>query len=247
MTTLTVSGVTVDLGRRGVLEDVTFTVEPGELVGLIGPNGAGKTTLLRAVLGLVPMTKGSAAVAGRPVRSDRSRIGYVPQRHQFAWEFPISVESAVMTGLTGRLGLLRWPRQAAWRAVLAAIERVGLWELRRVPVGELSGGQRQRVLVARALALEPAVLLLDEPFNGLDMTTQRVLGALFDEFAAEGRCVLMSTHDILGAFDRCSRLLLLNRVLVADAPPERLRSPEPWQRTFGVDAGSPLLRVLAVA
>jgi manganese/iron transport system ATP-binding protein len=245
---LSVDGVAVQLGGRLVLRDVDLDVQRGELVGLIGPNGAGKTTLLRTLLGLLPPLRGTVTVAGRRARAGRIPIGYVPQRHEFAWEFPISVEQVVMTGLTGRLGLLRRPGVAEWRAVDEALERVRIADLRTRPVGELSGGQRQRVAVARALALQPAALLLDEPFTGLDMPTQDLLSELFSSLAREGRAVLMTTHDLAAAIYGCDRLALLNRTVVAAGPPQQLvADDELWMRTFGVGERSPLLRLLKAA
>jgi manganese/iron transport system ATP-binding protein len=232
--------VAVQLGGRLVLEDASLTVRSGELVGLIGPNGAGKTTLLRSALGLLKPIRGNLAVGGL--------AGYVPQRHEFAWDFPISVEDTVMTGRSGRLGLLRRPGTADWEAVDRALERVRMADLRERPVGELSGGQRQRVLVARALALEPAALLLDEPFTGLDIPTQELLSELFLSIAREGHAVLMTTHDLAGAMYGCDRIALLNRTVVAVGTPGELADEdELWMRTFGIGHGSPLLRVLKAA
>ena len=245
---LVLAGVSVQLGGRPVLRAVDLHVDGGELVGLIGPNGAGKTTLLRAALGVLRPHGGEVLVGGRPVRPGRVPIGYVPQRHEFAWDFPISVENAVMTGRTGRLGLLRRPGVADWRAADEALERVGMTALRTRPIGELSGGQRQRVLVARALALESAVLLLDEPFTGLDMPSQELLADLFAALAGEGRAVLMTTHDLAAAIYACDRLVLLNGEVVATGPPALLaRDTAAWARTFDVAEQSPLLRILEAA
>ena len=245
---IAVSSLSVQLGGRLVVRDAELHVDRGELVGLIGPNGAGKTTLLRAVLGLLPPVGGQVMVEGRKARAGRVPIGYVPQRHEFAWEFPISVEDTVMTGRTGKLGLFRRPGVADWRAVDEALERVRMSELRTRPVGELSGGQRQRVLVARALALQPAALLLDEPFTGLDMPTQELLSELFASLAHEGRAVLMTTHDLAAALYGCDRLALLNQTVVATGTAAELAGdPAAWMRTFGVGAHSPLLRMLKVA
>ncbi|WP_422774898.1 anchored repeat-type ABC transporter ATP-binding subunit [Plantactinospora sp. WMMC1484] len=237
----------MDLGGRPVLRDVRLHLEPGELVGLLGPNGAGKTTLLRTVLALVRARGGQVLVEGKRSRPGRAGIGYVPQRHEFTWDFPISVEQAVLTGRTGRIGLLRRPGLADWRAVGEALDRVQLAGLRRRPVGELSGGQRQRVLVARALALAPRILLLDEPFTGLDMPTQELLGDLFASLAAEGRAVLMTTHDLVAAMESCTRLVLLNRTVIADGRPDELQDVEVWMRTFGVSETSPLLKLVRAA
>lgn len=260
---LEVRDLAVVLGGRPVLEDVRLEVAEGELLGLVGPNGAGKTTLLRAVLGLVP-SSGRISVAGEEVRSGRARarsartpsartrsaratrsIGYVPQRHEFAWDFPVTVEEAVLTGRVARIGWLRGAGTDDYRAVRRALERVEMTHLRTRPVGELSGGQRQRVLVARALALDPRILLLDEPFTGLDVPTQEHLTELFRELADEERAVIMTNHDLVGAVHACDRLCLLNRTVVASGTPAELAGPEPWMTAFGVSAGSPLLTAIA--
>lgn len=264
---LVVTGLGVDLGGRPVLRDVDLSVHKGELVGLIGPNGAGKTTLLRSILGLVPTASGRVAVAGthsdatparpallpmrtagRATRRDRSaHIGYVPQRHEFAWDFPISVRDAVLGAITVRLGLVRRPRLDHHRAVERALARVGMSDLGDRPVGELSGGQRQRVLVARALALEPTVLLLDEPFTGLDMPTQELLMDLFRSLAAEGCAVLMTTHDLIGARAQCDRLYLVNRTVIASGTPDEVADADTWIAAFNVRADNPVLEALGVA
>ncbi|MCP2636511.1 anchored repeat-type ABC transporter ATP-binding subunit [Microbacterium sp. HD4P20] len=245
---LEVQGVAVELAGRPVLHDVDLTVNRGELVGLIGPNGAGKTTLLRTILGLVAPVSGRVLVEGRTAKPGRSSLGYVPQRHEFAWEFPINVAEVVATGLTGRLGLLRRPGATEWGAVADALHRVRMTDLAERPVGQLSGGQRQRVLVARALVLQPAVLLLDEPFTGLDMPTQDLLSQLFGELAREGHAVLMTTHDIPSALYTCDRIALLNRTIIATGQPQPLAAdPELWMAAFGVAADSALLRMLKAA
>jgi manganese/iron transport system ATP-binding protein len=245
---LSVERVAVDLGGRRVLQDVELAVHRGELVGLIGPNGAGKTTLLRTILGLLRPAAGRALVGGRPAKPGRTTIGYVPQRHEFAWDYPISVAGAVMTGLTGRIGPLRRPGVAEWEAVADALDRVRMTGLADRPIGQLSGGQRQRVLVARALALRPALLLLDEPFTGLDMPAQEMLGELFAQLAREDRAVLMTTHDLAAALYGCDRLALLNRTVVATgAPAELAARPDVWMSAFGVGPDSPLLRILRAA
>jgi manganese/iron transport system ATP-binding protein len=245
---LAVEALCVELGGGLVLDHADLVVDEGELVGLIGPNGAGKTTLLRTALGLLRPLAGRVLVDGLPARPGRTPVGYVPQRHDFAWDFPTSVANAVMTGLTGRLGLLRRPGEAAWQAVADALDRVRMADLADRPIGQLSGGQRQRVLVARALALRPSLLLLDEPFTGLDMPTQDLLSTLFTELAREGRAILMTTHDLVGALDTCDRLALLNRAVVATGTPAQLAAdPSLWTATFGVGENSALLRILKAA
>ncbi|MFF8380128.1 anchored repeat-type ABC transporter ATP-binding subunit [Streptomyces sp. NPDC015661] len=224
---LRVRSLSVALGGRTAVADVSLAVSGGELVGLLGPNGAGKTTLLRAVLGLVAPSSGAVDARGT--------VGYVPQRHEFAWDFPIDVAGAVLSGRTRTVGWLRPPRARDRAAADEALERAGLTALRRRPIGELSGGQRQRVLVARALAAEPRLLLLDEPFTGVDVPTQDLLNELFGRLAAEGRGLLMTTHDLAAAARTCTRVLLLNRTLVAEGGPELLADAGQMLRAFGLD------------
>jgi manganese/iron transport system ATP-binding protein len=246
MSVLQVEGVAVELGGRLVLHDVDLKVDAKEQVGLIGPNGAGKTTLLRSLLGLLPISDGVISIDGRTPREARGSVGYVPQRHEFVWDYPVDVRTAVMTGRTHRIGWLRRPGSADRAAVDEALERVDLTDLRRRPIGELSGGQRQRVLVARALALRPSLLLLDEPFTGLDVPTQEILTRLFRTLTGEGTAILMTTHDLPAAAGTCSRLCLLNETVVADGPPEELRDPAVWLRAFGVARSEQLLHTLGV-
>lgn len=243
---LQVSDLNTDLGNRQVLQNVSFTVKTGSFVGLIGPNGAGKTTLLRSILGLIPVRSGEVKVAGIIGAKALGLIGYVPQRHEFAWDFPIDVQGVVMTGRTQKIGWLRQAKKRDYEAVFAALEKVKMVDLARRPVGELSGGQRQRVLMARALATNPAILLLDEPFTGLDMPSQELLLELFANLASEGTSLLMSTHDLGAAVDVCHQNILLNRTVIASGTSAELQDPELWMRTFSVKANSPLLRTVGV-
>ena len=244
---LEVRGLAVDLSRRPVLHDVNICVKAGEFTGLVGPNGAGKTTLLRAILGLIPVREGVVSVSGVSGKRAARRIGYVPQRHEFAWDFPINVHDVVMSGRTAHIGWLRHARVRDYEAVISALELVRMSDLASRPVGELSGGQRQRVLVARALATQPDILLLDEPFTGLDMPSQELLLELFEELASRGTALLMSTHDLGSAMDVCSSLVLLNRTVIASGTPIELSDPQLWIKTFNVKPNSPLLRSVGVS
>ncbi len=234
---LEMTAVAADLGGRPVLRDIDLRLNAGDFTALLGPNGAGKTTLMRAALGLIPLRAGTVTTGS---------AGYVPQRHEFTWDFPASVQDAVLSGSVRRIGLFRRPAAVHWRAAWDALDRVRLADLRKRPVGELSGGQRQRVLVARALVLQPSVLLLDEPFTGLDMPAQETLTDLFTDIARE-RAVLMATHDLTAAAYTCDRLILLNRTVIASGPPADLKDPAVWMRTFDVGPGSHLLKALDLA
>ncbi|MDO4760976.1 MAG: anchored repeat-type ABC transporter ATP-binding subunit [Corynebacterium sp.] len=244
MSLLQATQLGVKLSGREIFNNVDFSLDSGEFVGLIGPNGAGKTTLLRAILGLVPAT-GTVCVDGQThVRHIRKKVGYVPQRHEFAWDFPISIRDTVLNGRTGMHGWFARPSAQDWEAVDEACERVGLTQLASRPIGQLSGGQRQRVLVARALSTRPKVLLLDEPFTGLDMPTSEQLTELFEKLAAQGTAIVMCTHDLGEALNSCHRLVLFRSGIRADAAPRDLGDKEIWMDTFQVGQNSPLLTLV---
>ena len=219
-----VSGLGVAFAGRPALVDVSFSVPGGSLVGVLGPNGAGKTTLLRALLGELPHS-GRAELRGR--------TGYVPQHTAAHDGFPIDALGVVLMGRYPRLGWLRRPGAADRALALALLERVGLREHARRQFSELSGGQRQRVLVARALAQEGEVLLLDEPFTGVDPASHETLLTVLRDHARSGAIVLMTTHDVGEAGRVCDRLLILNRELVAEGPTDAIYTPETLRRAYG--------------
>ncbi|MDD7464864.1 MAG: anchored repeat-type ABC transporter ATP-binding subunit [Actinomycetaceae bacterium] len=246
MTAVEISDLHVTLGKRHVLHEISFSLMRGELVGLLGPNGAGKTTLMRAILGLIPIDTGTVAVAGETdVKARRNNVGYVPQRHDVDWALPLTVYEAV---LAGRVRTARFGRahRVDHQLCATALARVRMADLAERPIGELSGGQRQRVLIARALAKKPSVLLLDEPFTGLDMPTQEILIDLFQKLAREGETLLMSTHDLPSAQATCDRLILLRERIHADGIPADLLNAQPWSATFQVRPDSPLLSGLGL-
>lgn len=236
---LKVADLQVSLGGRPVLHDVNVELPFGGVHGLLGPNGAGKTTLFRSIMRLISATQGKVETPGG--------VGYIPQRHDVMWDFPITAQEVVMTGLTREIGWLRWPRRRHVLAVAEALERVRMTELRTRPISEMSGGQRQRVMIARALARRPQLLLLDEPFTGLDMPTQELLTGLFRELAQEGTTLFMSTHDLTHALVVCDDLLLVNKTVIAQGRPQDLTEAEAWMKTFEVSEQSPLLKQLGLA
>jgi manganese/zinc/iron transport system ATP- binding protein len=219
-----VAGLGVAFNGRAALEDISFSVPSGSLVGVLGPNGAGKTTLLRALLGELPHS-GRAAVRGR--------AGYVPQHTAPHQGFPVDALGVVLMGRYPRLGWLRRPGADDRDLALRLLDRVGLAEHARRQFSELSGGQRQRALVARALAQEGDVLLLDEPFTGVDAVSRDTLLGVLRGQAAAGSTVLMTTHDVGEAGRVCDRLLVLNTELVAEGPTVSVFTPDTLRRAYG--------------
>jgi manganese/iron transport system ATP-binding protein len=223
-------------GRATVVEDVDGIVHSGQAVALIGPNGAGKSTLLRSVLGLVDVVGGRVEVLGRAPARARRDVAYVPQVDTLDAQFPVSVGQVVLMGRYRDVGWLRRPG-ARDRAIAAdALASVGLAERAGDRFGVLSGGQRQRVLLARAIAQQPSLLLLDEPFNGVDAVSQQALLGALAELQAGGAAVVVSTHDLALAHLACDEVCLLNRHQVAFGPTEATLTPELLRAAYGGQA-----------
>ena len=231
--------VEVRYGEVLALTDARLRVGAGRVVGLVGLNGAGKTSLLKAVLGLVRPTSGTVRVAGgSPAAARRAgQVAYVPQAEDVDWDFPLGVRDVVAMGRYVHQGPLRRMRPADRAAVDAAIERVGLTSLAQRQIGALSGGQRKRAFVARAIAQDARLLLLDEPFAGVDTTTQAELTSLVRELAAAGTTVLVSTHDLESAPALCDEIALVARTVVAHDVPAAVLRPEVLAQAFGVGLG----------
>lgn len=219
-------------GVRG-LEQVSFRVSPGQLVGIIGPNGAGKSTMLKAMLGLIPVASGRVNYCTCPLHQQLEKVAYVPQRSQIDWDYPITVWNVVMMARTRHLGWFQNPRLPDRRLVQQALEQVEMADLRHRRIGELSGGQQQRVFLARALAQEAEIFLFDEPFTGVDQRTEAILLQVFTELRQQGKILLISSHDWGGALGRLDRLLLLNRCLIADGAPQQVMTPENLHQAYG--------------
>jgi manganese transport system ATP-binding protein len=232
-----VCDISVRYGDVVALDGATLRVEPGTVCGLIGINGSGKSTLLKSIMGLVRPDAGQVLLGGRPPLEARrsGAVSYVPQSEDVDWAFPVSVRDVVMMGRYGRQGLTRRPRPADRDAVAHALERVGLTDLADRQIGALSGGQRKRAFVARGVAQEASVLLLDEPFAGVDKRSEATIAALLRDLAADSRTVLVSTHDLHAVPGLCSSAaLLMRRVLVHSVPSEVL-TPENLALAFGLD------------
>ncbi len=225
--------VSVFYGERAALESVTLDVPAGAQVAIIGPNGAGKSTLFKALVGLVPLRSGEIVVQGRPPADHSASIAYVPQREEVDWRFPVTVQDVVAMGRYGR-GSWHSKLSASDReTVRSSLERLGVAGLAKRPIGELSGGQQQRVFLARALAQEPSILLLDEPFTGVDMATREATFALLADLRKQAVTVLVSTHDLEMAANRFDQVILLNGRLVSVGTPGQVFTEKNLQAAFG--------------
>ncbi|MDJ0324980.1 metal ABC transporter ATP-binding protein [Cryobacterium sp. PH31-AA6] len=228
---LRVVGASFSYGQKSALEDINFELAAGEAVALIGPNGSGKSTLLKGILGLITRVAGTVEVLGEPT-APNGTVGYVPQTDELDPEFPITLEQVVLMGRYRSLGWLRLPGKQDRAMAAKALDAVGLTNLAKTRFGELSGGQQQRGLLARAIASGPRLLLLDEPFNGLDRENRDALVGTVKRLKADGVAVLVSTHDLELAREVCEDVLLLNGSQVAFGPRDDVLSLENVQRTF---------------
>jgi manganese/zinc/iron transport system ATP- binding protein len=224
--------VTVAYGRRPVVWNVDLEIDSPGLFGIIGPNGAGKSTLLKAALGLVPLVGGSVRFFGQPLARVRARVGYVPQRETVDWDFPVNVMDVVLMGTYGRLGWFRRPGARERRLARESLDRVGLADLASRQIGRLSGGQQQRVFLARALAQQADVYLLDEPMAGVDVRSQEGIFRVLAELRAEGRLVVVVHHDLRTAVEWFDRVALIDRRLVAAGPAAAVLTPDNLRRTY---------------
>ncbi|MGC1273698.1 MAG: metal ABC transporter ATP-binding protein [Planctomycetaceae bacterium] len=229
---LSIVGLTAGYGGAPALVDATFSVRPETLTAIVGPNGAGKSTLLKAAIGLIP-SRGEVRFWGKPLRSVRRRIGYVPQRASVDWDFPVTAKQVVAMGLYPQIGWFR-PVTRPWRnRALDALERVGLANLAERQIGQLSGGQQQRVFLARALAQDADLYLMDEPMAGIDAATEHAIFELLADCRARGRTVVAVHHDldtVPGCFDD---VLLLNRRTIAFGPVSETFTPANLKAAYG--------------
>ncbi|WP_305787827.1 metal ABC transporter ATP-binding protein [Symbioplanes lichenis] len=227
------AGVSVGYQGRPVLTGVDLTLEAGQRLALVGPNGAGKSTLIKSLLGLVPVLDGTATVLGRAPAEARDQVGYVPQTDALDAGFPVTAAQVVMMGRYRRIGWWRPARGADRQAVRAALDLVGLADRAGKHFGTLSGGQRQRVLLARAIAAEPKLLLLDEPFNGVDVVSQEAILRVLRELTATGTALVLSTHDLTVARDLADIVCLVNGRQWAAGPPATTLTTDNLRLTYG--------------
>lgn len=230
---LRVEGLSVDYDTGTALENVSALIPSGVMAAIVGPNGAGKSTLIKATLGLVAHKAGSAAFFGEPFAAMRERVAYVPQRSSVDWDFPATALDVALMGLYREIGWLRLTTKHHRDKALAALERVGMADFAKRQIGRLSGGQRQRVFLARALAQNADLLVLDEPFAGVDAATERAIVDVLRDIKRGGGTVICVHHDLSTVADYFDHLILLNRRLVAAGPLAEALTPEHLQAAYG--------------
>jgi manganese/zinc/iron transport system ATP- binding protein len=236
MSVLDVEELTVNYDKTPVLWDISFSIPKGKLVGILGPNGAGKSTLLKTCLGLIRPVTGKAVFLQQSKQSwkkIRSKIAYVPQRSSVDWDFPITVFDVVLMGRYGKLGFFKRPRAADKAAARQVLEKVGLTPFADRQISQLSGGQQQRLFIARALLQEAEIFLMDEPFAGVDIATEKSLILLFEQLKAEGKTLLVVHHDLNSVQNYFDWVIMLNTCLVACGPIEQAFTPDNILRTYG--------------
>jgi ABC-type Mn2+/Zn2+ transport system ATPase subunit len=229
---LAVEQLSITYNSHTALEDITFHLHPGELVALVGPNGAGKSTLLKAIAGVLAPNRGKVAIFGTGPRGHIC-IAFIPQRAQVDWHFPVSVADVVMMGRSAKMKPLTWPDKRDWQRVRAALDLVGLSDLRNRQIGQLSGGQQQRMFIARALAQEAELMLMDEPLGGLDLPAQESLLDLMKNLQQQKITIMAAMHDLDLAARHFDRIMLLNRRLIAFGNAQHVLQPYKLVRAYG--------------
>jgi ABC-type Mn2+/Zn2+ transport system ATPase subunit len=231
--------VTVAYHGKVALHSASLQLKAGTICGLVGMNGAGKSTLFKAIMGFVKPNNGRILINGLPIRQVQKSnlVAYVPQSEEVDWNFPVNVYDVVMMGRYGYMNLLRIPRSIDKQAVRESLERVEMWQMRDRQIGELSGGQKKRTFFARALAQQGTVLLLDEPFAGVDIKTEKMMINLLMELRQTGHTILVSTHDLESITTFCDQVVLINRSILAYGNTSEVFTEENLSRTFGGSVG----------
>jgi ABC-type Mn2+/Zn2+ transport system ATPase subunit len=230
---LEVENISVAHGTKPVLRNISFQAPHGARIAVVGPNGAGKSTLFKALVGLLPLQSGQIRIHGLPLGDHKDCVAYVPQREEVDWRFPVTVYDVVMMGRFGRRGWFVRPNREDHEAVARGLDEMGITNLMKTSISDLSGGQQQRVFLARALAQNPHILLMDEPFTGVDVTTQEATLNLLDHLRMKEVTAIISTHDLNLAASRFDTVILMNKQLVACGPPREVLNPQNLARAFG--------------
>jgi manganese/zinc/iron transport system ATP- binding protein len=233
MDPVNVRNVTVAYHRKPVLQEVSFSVPKGKLIGIIGPNGAGKSTLLKAILGLVPCASGEVCIFGKPYKDQRKLVGYVPQRGSVDWDFPTNALDVVLMGRYGQIGWFKRPSKKDYDIALNCLNKVGMMDYANRQISQLSGGQQQRVFLARALAQDANIYFMDEPFVGVDAATEKAIVALLNELKNKDKTVFVVHHDLQTVKEYFDWILLLNKRKIDMGPTETVFTIDNLQKTYG--------------
>ncbi len=230
---LEVQNASIGYGQKTILKDLSFQIPHGARVAVVGPNGAGKSTLFKALVGLLPLQSGQILIHGEALGAHKDCVAYIPQREEVDWKFPVTVEDVAMMGRYSQKSWLSRPSKQDKQIVKNSLEQMGIAHLANQPIGRLSGGQQQRVFLARAIAQEPHILLMDEPFTGVDATTQETTLNLLDQLREKETTMMISTHDLNLAASRFDYALLLNHKLIAFGKPKEVFVKENLSQAFG--------------
>lgn len=233
MEVISVKNLTVSYHKKPAIKSINLKIAEGSIVGIIGPNGAGKSTLIKAILGLLPYDTGEVKIFGKDLKESRKRISYIPQREQFDWDFPINVEDVVMMGRYSHLGIFSFPGKNDKEIVEEKIRKVGMQDFRTRQIRNLSGGQQQRIFLARALAQESDIYLMDEPFVGVDAKTERTIFDLMNELREEKKTILVVHHDLGKVTEYFDKLILINQTLIAYGDTDLVFNKELISKTYG--------------
>ncbi len=230
---ITINDLTVAYDNEPVLWDIDLSVPPGVIMAIVGPNGAGKTTLVKAILELIKTAAGQILIFDKPYHQQRHLVGYVPQRRSVDWDFPTTVSDVVMMGLYGKLGWIKRPGKEHRRATNEALKKVGILHLADRQINQLSGGQQQRVFLARALVQDAQIYFMDEPFQGVDATTERAIVSLLHELRTQGKTIIVVHHDLQTVTEFFDWITLLNVRKIASGPIDDVFTPENLRKTYG--------------
>jgi manganese/zinc/iron transport system ATP- binding protein len=230
---LDVSHLIVAYNQNSVISDLSVTIPQGVMCGIIGPNGAGKTTFIKALLNLIPVATGNIQILGSSIKNVRNKIAYVQQRNSVDWDFPITVFDMVLMGCYGRLGWFKRPGKNEFDQAHSALAAVGLCEYAHQSIGVLSGGQQQRAFLARALMQDAHIYFLDEPFAGVDITTEHIIINLFKQLRDEGKTVVVVHHDLFTAASYFDYVVLLNKTCIAHGVTEQVLTSLHLERAYG--------------
>lgn len=228
-----VTDLTVAYNEKPVLWDIDLNVPEATMMAIVGPNGAGKTTLIKSILGLIKPAAGRVLIYGKPYEEQRHRVGYVPQRGSVDWDFPTSVLDVVMMGRYRSLGWFKRPGKAEYQAALEALDKVGMAQFAHRQISQLSGGQQQRTFLARALVQDAQIYFMDEPFQGVDATTERAIVTLLKELGAAGKTVIAVHHDLQTVPEYFDWVTLINVRAIASGPVGHVFTEENLRRTYG--------------